>query len=308
MVEEMLSRGLAVTGTYLNTTPPDHLADIEWLKCDVRDAGAVRNAVKATRPDGVIHLAAMSVPVQANADPITAYQTNVMGALHLLEAVRREAPACRVLLISSCHVYGNQPLPETGLCEELPLLPVDVYGATRAAGETAASVFRRQHDVDVVIARPFNHSGPRQQPKYFVASLARQVARVACGTAPPEVQLGNVDVVRDFSDIGDVVRAYATLMAVGKRGQAYNVCSGRPVSLRSIFEMMREISGCDLRIARDPQKMRPAEVPTIFGDPSLIRKTTGWAASTKLEDTLRRTFEYWKEHSSAQAAAVAAAG
>lgn len=301
MVEELLARGVNVTGTFDRTPPPEHLEGIQWLRCDIRDDHAVERVVCSTKPDGIVHLAAMSVPVQANANPIAAYETNVMGSLHLLEAVRRAAHACRVLLISSCHVYGRQPVPDTGLCEELPPMPLDVYGATRAASETVAAVCRQQHGLDVVIARSFNHSGPRQEPKYFVATLAQQVARISLDLCPPEVHVGNLDVVRDFCDVRDVVRAYATLLAGGKTGQAYNVCSGTPVSLRRIVEMTRAISGCDFRVVHDVAKTRRVEVETMFGDPSLMRRTTGWATSIRIEDTLRSTLDYWKEACSATA-------
>ncbi len=297
LLEELARRGVSAIGIYHRTEPPDRLrsSEFEWLACDICDPEAVAHTVQTARPDGIVHLAAISRPVQANAEPRAAYRTNVGGWLNLLEAVRQIGDPCRVLLVSSSHVYGHQPCGREGFHEELPAAPHDVYGATRAAGETLAQVYVAQHKLDVLIARSFNHCGPRQSPDYFVAGVAQQLAVIAAGEAPPVLRVGNLDAVRDFTDVRDVVAAYAALLERGRTGRVYNVCSGRPVPLKTIVETLRASSRGDLRVEVDPRNAGRADVPTVFGDPTRLRQTAGWEPSYDLIETVHDTLRYWKE-------------
>lgn len=297
LVSELLSRGIDVIGTYYRTPPPHHATTgaVEWIRCDVRDTEAVRNAVRAAQPEGIIHLAAMSIPVQANANPIEAYATNVGGCLNIFEAVRAAGLRCKLVLISSCHVYGRQTPGPHGFTEDLPPKPHDVYGATRAAAELLAEVYGTRHQFDVVVARSFNHCGPGQNPNYFIATLTQQVARIALGQSEPEICLGSLRVVRDFTDVRDVVRAYAALLERGSPGEVYNVCSGERVALQQVVETLREIAGCDLEIRTDPSRIRKAESPILFGNPALLRRATGWSPTFSLDETLSDMLDYWKK-------------
>ncbi len=142
----------------------------------------------------------------------------------------------------------------------------------------------------VVIARAFNHIGPGQDPRFAIPAFALQLARVAAG-GPPLVKVGNLDALRDFLDVRDVVAAYAVLAELGRPGEIYNVCSGRPLSLKEMLRRLIMIAGVAVEVRDDPERMRQSDVPTSYGDPGKLRADTGWEARTALDAALRDVYE-----------------
>jgi len=297
LIEELCARGMSAIGTYYRTQASPAIRSLaeNWFECDIRDAAAVRDAVTSAAPEGIVHLAAMSEPRHANAHPDDALDTNLGGWLNVVEAVRQTDVGCRVILISSSHVYGGAATGTVGFHEELPCQPYDVYGVTQASAEMLAQVYHRQHNIDVLTARVFDHCGPRQGPHDFVSRLARQVARSLKCKAPGVVHVGDLDVLRDFTDVRDVVRAYADLLLHGESGQVYNVCSGIAVSLRDVVDLVRELTGGDFRVIANADRIEGRRPQAIFGDPGHIQDTTGWSPEIPLIDTLSDTLHYWQE-------------
>src|SRR6266446_6465964 len=252
---------------------------------DVTDAGAVQDTVEAARPDAVVHLAGLSSVAASHRDPSPTFAVDALGAVHVLAAIERVAPRARLLLVGSSEMYGALE-PGSRATEDLPLRPLSPYASSKVAAEIAGFQFHRGRGLAVISARPFNHVGRWQRSEFVVPSFAEQIASIRRGRTSAVLQVGNLDAVRDFSHVADVVEAYRVLVHRGEPGQAYNVCSGEGRSIRSVLERMIELAGVDVRIAVDPSRFRPNELPYLVGDPVKLRQL-GWRPSRLLDDALR---------------------
>ncbi len=253
---------------------------------DLLDAGNVRAAIAATAPDAVVHLAGQAFVPPSIAAPLATLAVNATGTAHVLEAVRSAGRPIRTLVISSAEVYGKQPPERMPLAESAPLQPENPYAASKVAAETYAAVWWRLYGLDVVIARPFNHIGPGQDARFVVPSFARQLAEIAAG-APPLLSVGNLDAQRDFLDVRDVAGAYVALLANGRAGGVYNVCSGRAVAIREVLRQLITIARVPVEVRDDPERLRPSDIPVLRGDASALRAETGWSPAFSLAASLR---------------------
>jgi GDP-4-dehydro-6-deoxy-D-mannose reductase len=249
---------------------------------DVLDAGALREAVRAARPGALVHLAAASSVGASFGDVGEVWRTNVLGTVNVVEALRAEAPAARLLLASSGDVYGRADVIPTP--EEAPVAPVSPYAGSKAAAELACL------GVDAVVARAFPHVGPGQDERFAVGSWTAQLARLRAeggGT----LRVGDLGVERDLTDVRDVCRAYRLLLDPAVPAGTYNVASGRAVPLRHVVELLVEAVGVPVSVERDESRLRPAEVPVLAGDPSKLEAATGWTPEIPLERTLADALE-----------------
>jgi GDP-4-dehydro-6-deoxy-D-mannose reductase len=257
---------------------------------ELDDAASIRSAVDAAAPDVVFHLAAQAFVPESVADPLRTYDVNALGTARLFEALRDRPAPPRVVLASSAEVYGSRDRMDYPLHETLAPRPATPYAASKVAAEAIALAAWRTYGVPVVLARAFNHIGPGQDPRFAIPAFALQLARVAAG-GPPLVKVGNLDALRDFLDVRDVVAAYAALAELGRPGETYNVCSGTPVSLKEMLRRLIMIAGVAVEVRDDPERMRPSDVPTSYGDPDKLRADTGWEARTALDAALRDVYE-----------------
>jgi GDP-4-dehydro-6-deoxy-D-mannose reductase len=258
---------------------------------DLRDEAAIRDAVAAARPDAIVHLAALSSAGKSFADPALTHEVNAKGTGNLLAAARDAAPAARILMVSTSEVYGPQPAG-TRTREDAPFHPVSPYAESKVAAEQLAETAVRDGGLDVIRARAFSHTGPGQTPTFVVPGWADQIVRIERGELPPVLQVGNLEVTRDLSDVSDVVDAYRALLAHGVRGEAYNVCRGEGVRLADVAARMAAMASVPVRIEVDPGRLRPADVPWLVGDPAKIEAATGWRASTPLDKTLSAVLDH----------------
>jgi GDP-4-dehydro-6-deoxy-D-mannose reductase len=249
---------------------------------DVLDAAAVHDAVRQARPGALVHLAAASSVGRSFGDTAVVWQTNVLGTVNVVEALRAEAPAARLLFASSGDVYGRAEVVPTP--EEAPVAPVSPYAASKAAAELACT------GVEAIVARAFPHIGPGQDERFAIGSWAAQLARIRA-EGGGALRVGDVDVGRDLTDVRDVCRAYRLLLEPSVPAGTYNVASGRAVPLRRVVELLVEAAGVPVTIERDEARLRPAEVRVLAGDPSRLRAATGWAPQIPLERTLADTLE-----------------
>jgi GDP-4-dehydro-6-deoxy-D-mannose reductase len=251
---------------------------------DVLDAEALRASVRETRPEGVVHLAALSSVGESWSDVAEVWRVNVLGTLNALEALRGEAPAARLLFASTADVYGRAeriPTPE-----DAPVEPVSPYAASKAAAEIAC----RQAELEVVVARAFPHVGPGQNERFAVGSWTAQLARLRA-EGGGVLSVGDLEVERDLNDVRDVCRAYRLLLDPRVPAGTYNVASGRAVPLSRVVELLVGLAGVEVEVERDETRMRPAEVPLLVGDPSKLRAATGWTPEIPLERTLADALE-----------------
>jgi GDP-4-dehydro-6-deoxy-D-mannose reductase len=259
---------------------------------DIGDARAVREAFVAAEPDAVVHLAGQAFVPPSIADPLATLAVNAAGTAHVLEAVRAirgAAAPVRTLVVSSAEVYGRQRPERMPLDEATPLRPENPYAASKAAAETYAQTWSRIYGLDVMVARSFNHIGPGQDARFVVPSFARQIAEIATG-ASRVMRVGNLAAQRDFLDVRDVVSAYLLLLANGRRGEVYNVCSGRAVAIQEVLRQLITIARVPVEIRDDPERMRPSDVPVLSGDASKLRAATGWEPQWTLAASLREIY------------------
>jgi GDP-4-dehydro-6-deoxy-D-mannose reductase len=263
---------------------------------DIRDGVRLREALRRAEPDGVFHLAGLSFVPKAVERPELAYDVNFRGSVELLNAVRVACPRARVVFVTSGEVYGcfdtERDLP---LVETQPFRPLSPYSVSKAAADLVAFQQFWTHSLDVVRARPFNHTGPGQSPEFVCSEFARALAAAEAGRGPGRLFVGNLDVERDFSDVRDVVRGYMALFEKGAAGEAYNLGSGTATSVRAVLEELRAQCRVEVEVETDPRKVRLREVPRVVGSIAKIAAETGWRPAIPLGQTLADLMAYWRE-------------
>jgi GDP-4-dehydro-6-deoxy-D-mannose reductase len=268
---------------------------VETIAADVEDAAAVADALGRARPDGIVHLAAQSSPQRSWDDPAGTLRTNVMGLLNLLEGARAHGLAPRVLAVGSAEEYGLVDAHDLPLREETPLRPLTPYAVSKVAQGYLGLQYALAGVAPVVRTRTFHHTGPRRGEGFAESNFARQLAEIEAGRREPVIEVGNLDAVRDFTDVRDVVRAYWLLLERGRPGEVYNVCSGRGVRLRDLLETLVRVSGLRVEVRVDPARLRASDVPALVGDAGRIRAELGWEPRIPLEQSLGDLLRYWRE-------------
>lgn len=260
---------------------------------DVTGAAGLREAVVTAAPDAICHLAALaSVGASWGASEAT-YMVNTVGTANLLDAALACPERPRVLLVSSSEVYGRVSPADLPLTEDSPVAPVSPYAASKAAAEIVAQQAWLGSGLEVVRARPFNHTGPGQRHDFVVPALAEQIAR-AVRSGADRLSTGNLDARRDISDVRDVVRAYRMLLVGGRPGRVYNICRGQAVSIREVAERLLGIAGVEMPIVVDPARVRPVEIPELRGDRHRIEDEVAWTPEIDLDRTLADVLAYWQ--------------
>lgn len=270
----------------------------EQLIGDIRDYEQLRSAIRDAQPDHIIHLAAISNVAISFKDPLQTWQTNVMGSVNLIEALRAEAPNAFVLFASSSEVYGESFKAGVPLNEAAPCAPMNPYAASKLAAEAAFNQAFRQGTAGVIV-RPFNHIGVGQSPDFVTASFARQIAMIEAGQQPPQLKVGNLQAERDFLDVRDVCDTYVKLLELASSQAPYprllNISSGQPRKIQTILDTLLSLSDQKINVVEDPERMRPSDIPTASGDSEAIRTLTGWKPKYDLKDTLEDLLDHWRK-------------
>jgi GDP-4-dehydro-6-deoxy-D-mannose reductase len=299
----LITGGQGFVGQYLRTALArsclDWLLDIPAPPTDDRSgldltrAEAVETYVATTRPDIVVHLAAVAAVTTSVKAPRHAWEVNLGGTLNLVLALQEHAPDAHFLYVSSAEVYGaslksSAPMTERGL-----LQPMNPYAASKAA----ADILVRQAaaaGLSATVMRPFNHTGAGQSESFVAPSFAAQIARIEAGVQPPVLWVGSLDEARDFLDVRDVVRAYT--LALGARstlapGEVFNIASGQAVRIGDLLERLLGQARTPIDVRVDPGRLRPAPIQTAIGDPAHLRNTLGWAPEIDLDETLKAVLD-----------------
>jgi GDP-4-dehydro-6-deoxy-D-mannose reductase len=276
----------------------DSRAD-DWQLVDVPDALDLTSLADAKAmvgdeaPHAVIHLAAQSFVPEAFRDPAATLRVNVLGTLNLLQALQARQFTGRLLYVSTGDVYGRVPEAALPVTESYVPLPRNPYAVSKFAAETLCRQWVITEGMDIVLARPFNHIGAGQSERFVVSDFARQIATIRRGARAPWVEVGDVDVTRDFTDARDVVRAYFALLADGSRGETYNVCSGREQSILALLLRLAQLAGVSVEIRADTGRMRKAEQRRLVGSSAKLHQATGWTATTPLDASLEAMLDHW---------------
>jgi len=263
--------------------------------CDVRSSGALAEVVRKANPDVVYHLAATTSVSEGEADPHGTMEVNLTGTLHLLEAIRKETPGALLVHISSSEVYGKVLPEENPIREGRPEAPVHAYGLSKLLSEQLVRFYGRCHGISAIILRPFNHIGPRQSDRFVCASFLKQLVSIELGRASPVLHVGNLDPVRDFTDVRDMVEAYRLAAEHCDAGSLYNIASGRGTSIADLLNQMLSLTDSQIEIREDPNRVRKTEIPVLIGDVTSFTKKTGWQRKFALRETLGDTADYWRQ-------------
>ena len=260
----------------------------------VTETGAVIADVK---PDAVFHLAAQSSVKLSWEKPYLTLNVNIIGALNVLEACRalsETGKSPRVLLIGSAEEYGKVTPEQCPIKEDLSCAPKNLYALSKLTQNGLGRIYAESFGMDIITVRAFNHTGPRQAPAFVLADFCKQVAEIEAGKKEPVISVGNLEAMRDFTDVRDIVKAYILLAEKGRGGETYNVGRGQAVKIMSLLEMILKEAKCPIEVRRDEARMRPSDVPLHVADTEKIRNDTGWQPTLTLAETVKDTLDYWR--------------
>lgn len=267
---------------------------IEYHSLDLSDKGQTAQIIQSFKPDYIVHLASISSVGQSWQDPAQCFKNNTNIMLNILEAVRQQNLKTRILSIGSSEEYGDYEVEQMPLSEDYKLEPQNPYAVAKLSQEMLGKVYTAL-GVDVVMTRSFNHIGPRQSDRFVVPSFIKQLVAISEGKQT-QMQVGNIDVSRDFTDVRDVVAAYYTILHKGKSGEVYNVCSGHAHKLSEIITTAENILGIKANIEVDRSRLRPNDTMLIFGNNQKIKEELGWKPQYSFEQTIKDIITYWQQN------------
>lgn len=266
--------------------PPEHpLNKVHWRSLDLGSPEEIQGLVDEVRPNAVYHLAGQASVGQSLEKPLATWDTNATGTLRLLVALSALGSPVRFLLASSAEVYGAVAADKQPIDELTPVRPLTPYGASKAAAELVCFQTASAGAMEVVVARSFNHIGPGQDARFVLPSVALQLEAIRRGEREPSIDVGNLDVQRDFLDVRDAVRGYVTLMKAGRSGEAYNISSGKAMTLFAVLNRLVELSGTGAELVVNPDRVRSLDIPLLVGDAGKLT-SLGWKPTFALETTL----------------------
>jgi GDP-4-dehydro-6-deoxy-D-mannose reductase len=251
---------------------------------DLRETDAVKALIEQVKPDQIYHLAAQAFVPRSFEDPWDTLENNIRAQLNLILASLERKP--RMLVVSSAEVYGIVQPDELPLTETSPLRPTSPYAVSKVTQEMLGVQYYYSHQMPIVRVRAFNHIGPGQDERFVAPNFAMQIAQIERGLKPPVMHVGDLTARRDFTDVRDVVRAYALLMERGAAGEVYQVASGATYSAQNLLDTLLSLSSTKIDVQIDPARLRPSSVPILQGDYSRLVNATGWQPTISFEQTL----------------------
>lgn len=287
--------GMDVFGTKLSNQNYSH-AGAKILELDILDKSQVLSLLQTIHPDYIFHLAAQSSVGVSWKNPQLTVDINIKGSLNVLDAIRELDYKPRILLIGSGEEYGASGAEHGQIDEETVLKPGNVYAATKACQNMLGTIYAKAYGLELVNVRAFNHIGPGQAENFVVSDFCKQVAQIESGKKEPVIYVGNLSAWRDFTDVRDVVRAYALLAQSGKAGETYNVGSGQAVQIQSILDKIITLSNKEIKVCVDKEKLRPVDVMKIEANVDKLQMTTGWEQLYSIDNTIRDVLEWWRKH------------
>lgn len=288
-----------VFGTRRWRSPMDNVAHLEgkvtFLEMDMTDFNSVHAVLAKVRPDFIFHLAAQSFVPTSWSAPAATFDTNISGQINIFEAVRSLEIDPVIQIACSSEEYGLVHPDETPITEENPLRPLSPYAVSKVSQDYLGYQYFQSYGIKAIRTRGFNHTGPRRGDVFVTSNFAKQLARIKAGLAEPVIRVGNLDAVRDFTDVRDTVRAYWLAVNKAKPGEVYNICSGSGITIRELLDRLIALTDVEVTIEPDPERMRPSDVEILLGDCSKFHRDTGWEPKIPFDQTLRDTVDYWLE-------------
>lgn len=287
--------------TYLQSTQPDIIlhgtvldsnqrlspAYAHRYEIDLRDTEQVLDILETSQPDAIYHLAAQAFVPRSFEDPWETLENNIRSQLNIIEGCLKLGIQPRILVISSAEVYGEVSTNQMPMDENTPLRPTNPYSVSKVTQDMMGLQYYLSHQLPIMRARAFNHIGPGQSTRFVAPSFANQIALIEANQQEPFIYVGNLEAKRDFTDVRDIVRAYALIVEKGTPGQAYNVASGKAYSIQYLLDTLLTYSEIDIDIRIDEKRLRPVDVPEIRGDISKLNQDTDWQPIITFEETLK---------------------
>lgn len=287
-----------VFGTYRWRSRMDNIehlgSRVKLLEADLKDYTSMHSALDKSRPDVIFHLAAQSFVPSSWTAPNETLNTNVTGQTNLFEAIRALRIDPVVQIACSSEEYGLVLPHETPIKETNPLRPLSPYAVSKVAQDYLGYQYFQSYGLKVVRTRGFNHTGPRRGQVFVTSNFCSQVAAIGLGLQKPVIRVGNIEAIRDFTDVRDMVRAYWLAVTKAKPGEVYNIATGNGIRISEMLNRLIEISGLDVKIEVDPERLRPSDVEILIGDASKFKADTGWEPRIPFEQTLNDLLEYWR--------------
>jgi GDP-4-dehydro-6-deoxy-D-mannose reductase len=290
--------GVEIWGTFRWRSRRENIEHIEsrlrLVECDLNDAVATRRALEQSQPDAVFHLAAQSFVPASWVAPAETLHSNVAGQTNLFEGVRLLGLDPVFQLACSSEEYGLVLPGETPIRETNPLRPLSPYAVSKVAQDYLGYQYFQSYGIKAIRTRGFNHEGPRRGEVFVMSNFAKQVASIEAGLSEPVIRVGNLDAIRDFTDVRDMVRAYWLAVEKGTPGEVYNIASGHGITIRDMLQRLVDRARVEVRIETDPARLRPSDVEVLIGDSSKFRAASGWEPRIPLDRTLADTLDYWR--------------
>lgn len=275
----------------------EQLNDHHFHIADLNDIPKIKSLIRDIQPDFILHLAAQSSVAESWKTPVSSFMNNTNIFLNIIDTVRLIDNGARVLSVGSSEQYGVVSEKDLPLTEDKIQCPANPYAVARVAQEQLARIYATGYGLDICCTRSFNHCGPGQTDRFVVSAIVKQFVKIAQGLQDPVIHIGNGAIIRDFVDVHDVVEAYGLLLERGKRGEVYNICSGKGRSIREIVTLLSELYHIDVQVHQEQDQIRPIDNPRIIGSYQKIQNEVGWKPRISFEDSLRSMYEYWDAHS-----------
>ena len=268
---------------------------ISFENIDLLNRAATDKIIDSFQPEYVLHLASVSSVAQSWHTPLDSFVNNTNIFLNLVEQIRLKKLPCRILSVGSSEEFGEVTELELPLTEEHPLKPLSPYAVARVSQEMLSKIYADGYSMDIVMTRSFNHIGPGQRDVFVISSFAKQLVQLSKEpSATKTITTGNLAVIRDFVDVRDVVRAYYLLLKSGRRGEVYNICSGKGIVLKDIISTMSELLDINVNTLVNPALIRPNENKKVIGSYQKIKTELGWQPEIDTKKSLADIIQYWQ--------------
>lgn len=291
-----------VYGTYRWRSRMENISEITnkitMCECDLRDAVSTQDVIKKIKPDMIFHLAAQSYVPMSWTAPAETLTTNIIGELNIFEAVRSLGlKNTRIHIAGSSEEYGLVLPNEIPIKETNPLRPLSPYGVSKVTQDLLGYQYFMSYGLKIIRTRSFNHEGPRRGDVFVTSNFCKQIVEIEKGKRQPIIYVGNLEAVRDFSDVRDVVKGYYLILKDGKPGEVYNICRGKGLKIKELLRMLLASTNQKIEIKTDPTRFRPSDVELLIGDATKIRKAVGWKCEIPFKKTMQDLLDFWRARS-----------
>lgn len=284
-------------GTFLKGTKVgEELARAKLFEGDLLNKKFIEESLKISEPEVIFHLASFTSPAESFLDPAGVLKNNIEITVNLFEAIRKMRLEPTVILVCSADEYGSVKNGENPISESNSLRPTNPYAVSKIAQDFLGFQYWNSYKLRIIRVRPGNQIGPGQSPSFVVSSFARQIALAETGKGRNVIKVGNLEAVRDFTDVRDMVEAYYSASLRGVAGEVYNLGSGKGYTIKEILDKLIKLSSIKLRVEIDSKKIRPIDIPRIIIDSSKFRKISGWKPKIDISKSLEDTLNFWRKN------------